>query len=184
MALDLLASFGKGDFPYALELQCLGIAIQGAMMVRNGPNRDGTLHWFHAFSLSVLGGFGGGIIGFMWMGLPSGFFINDLNMAACIIAFCLVNYTPGDIGYKIFRLLPCQMAYVVFAQLFRSNGVVGFVNTCYNLNKEKHNSAYYPIPVFGPIMYGTLLGNWGAFVLKGFNGHVANGMPWAIQNGT
>jgi hypothetical protein len=40
------------------------------------------------------------------------------------------------------------------------------------------------MPVFGPILYATLLGNMGGIVMKGLEGHVANGMPWPVQNGT
>jgi len=108
---------------------------------------------------------------------------NDLNMASVIIAFVLVNYTPFDIGFMILNTLPASIATVSFAQLFRSLGIAKFVMVCYETFKDSP-SAYYPIPVFGPIMYATLLGNMGSFLLKGFEGHVKDGMPWAFQNGT
>jgi len=72
---------------------------------------------------------------------------------------------------------------VSFAQLFRSLGTIKFLTACYEALKESP-SAYYPIPVFGPILYGILLGNMGPLVLKGLESHLGNGVPWAVQNGT
>lgn len=103
-------------------------------------------------------------------------------MASCITAFVLVNYTPFDIGYKLMNTFPFALVTVVFAQLFRSLGLCKFCYFAYEAFSETP-SAYYPTPVFGPILYATLLGNMGGFVLKGLEGHVANGVPWPVQNG-
>ena len=107
---------------------------------------------------------------------------NDLNFAGCILAFVAVNYTPKDFGYKILDTIPFRVVTVSFAQLFRWSGLVKFVNICYEAFKDTP-SAYYPIPVFGPILYATMLGNMGGIVAKGVEGHVMNGMPWPVQNG-
>lgn len=179
----LLVDFLTGQSPLSAEMQALWMAIQGAVMVRNGVNRERKLHWFHAFALSVMAGFAGGWLGFFLMGKPSAMYANDLSMASAIIAFVLVNYTPLDIGYKVLNSLPMTIVTVSWAQLFRSLGICKFVTACFDVFKDAP-SAYYPIPVFGPIMYATLLGNWGGFLMKGFEGHVANGMPWPVQNGT
>ena len=66
--MDYAVKFATGDFAYSAELQAFWMAVQGAMAVRAGPNRNRTLHWFHAFALSVLAGFSGGWFGFLWMG--------------------------------------------------------------------------------------------------------------------
>lgn len=174
--------FLTGDFPFSGELQCFWMAVQGAMAVRKGPNRNGNLHWFHAFALSVLAGYAGASFGFLWMGRPSSMLSSDLNMASCILAYILVNYTPMDIGYKICDSLPVTIVTVSFSQLFRSLGIMKFATACFEAFKD-NPSAYYPIPVFGPIIYATLLGNMGGFFMKGFEGHLANGMPWPVQNG-
>ena len=107
---------------------------------------------------------------------------NDINMASCILAFIIVNYTPFDIGYMFCKTLPITIVTTSFAQLFRSLGIMKFVNVCFETFKDTP-SAYYPIPVFGPILYATLLGNMGGFVMKGLEGHFQNGMPWPVQNG-
>lgn len=122
--------------PYSSENQSFWMAVQGAMAVRKGPNKDHKLNWFHAFSLSVLLGFAGGIMGTIWMGKPSPMLANDLNMVACILAFALVNYTPGDVGFKILDTLPFRVITVAFAQLFRAMGIVKFVNVCFETFKE------------------------------------------------
>lgn len=180
--MDFAVRFATADFPYSKECQCLGMAIQGAVMIRKGPNRDNTLHWFHAFVYSVLAGFAGGWLGFVFMGKPSSMLASDVNFGSCIIAYILVNWTPYDIGYKLCQTLPVTMLYTSFAQLFRSNGIMGFVNACYAAFKDSP-SPYYPMPVFGPILYATLLGNMGGFIMKGLEGHVQNGVPWPVQNG-
>jgi len=168
--------------PYSAENQAFWMAVQGAMAVRKGPNREFSMNWFHAFTLSVLVAFAGGWLGFVWMGKPSSMLSNDLNMMACLVAFALVNYSPFDLGFKILDTLPFRVITVSFAQLFRTTGLIRFVNVCFETFKETP-SAYYPIPVFGPILYGTMLGNMGGFITKGIEGHVINGMPWPAQNG-
>lgn len=108
---------------------------------------------------------------------------NDLSFGSCILAFILVNYTPFDLGFKTCKFPPVVIVTTIFAQLFRSSGIMKLVMICYGVFKE-HPSPYYPIPVFGPILNATLLGNMAGFVLKGLEGHVCNGVPWPAQNGT
>jgi hypothetical protein len=180
--LPPLAAFLTGDFPYSGELMAFWMAIQGAVAVRRGPNKDKNLHWFHAFFLSVIGGYAGGCFGTIWMGKPTAMLSNDLNVASCIVAFVLVNCMPFDLGFKFCKTLPVTLVIVSFAQLFRALGIVKFTTVCFEAFKETP-SAYYPIPVFGPILYATLLGNMGGFFMKGFEGHIMNGMPWPFQNG-
>ena len=180
---DWVIRFLTGKFPYCPEAIAFGMAIQGAMAVRKGPNKDGKLHWFHSFVLSTLAAFAGGTFNFIWMGQPSGILTNDVFMAVSIISFIIVNYTPADVGFAILNTTPFSIATVSFAQLFRSLGTIKFLTSCYETLKGSP-SAYYPIPVFGPILYGILLGNMGPLVLKGLEAHVGNGVPWAVQNGT
>lgn len=180
--LDPAVRFLTGNFPFAAELQAFWMAVQGAVMVRSGVNPNKSLHWFHAFMLSLIGGYGGACFGFLWMAKPSSMLSNDLNMASVIAAFVLCNYTPYDFGLKLCKTLPVTIITTSFAQLFRALGVCKFVDVCFQAFKETP-SAYYPIPVFGPIIYATLLGNMGAFLLKGFEGHIKNGVPWPVQNG-
>lgn len=180
---EFLISYLSGDFLYSPELQAFWMAFQGAVAVRSGPNKDRSMHWFHAFLLSVVAAYGGACFTPLWMGSPTSMLFNDLNVAACIAAYVLINYMPFDIGYKIGKSFPVVIVTTTFAQLFRSLGVVKYTTVCYQAFMDSP-SAYYPIPVFGPIAYGTLLGNMSGFFLKGFNGYLAYGMPWPFQNGT
>jgi len=175
-------SYLTGEFPYAPELQAFFMALQGCMAVRNGRNKDKKMNWFHAFLLSVFSGYSGAIFTFFLLGKPSSMLANDLNIAGCIITFIIVNYTPGDIGYKLSKSLPVVLITTMFAQLFRVGGVCGFTAMGFEAFKDKP-SAYYPIPVFGPVVYATMLGNMGGFFLKGFDKYLENGMPWPFQNG-
>lgn len=174
-------SYFAGDTPYNYELRAFGIALQGAMAVRNGPNKDGKMHWFHAMALTSILGFGGGWMGFIWMGKPTSMIVNgDVNIAICLLAFVIANYTPFDIGYKLANTLPVKIVYTALAQLFRSLGMIGFITQAFN---EVKPSVYYPTPILGPVIYGCLLGNMGGFLVKGFDGHLKNGIPWPFQNG-
>jgi hypothetical protein len=179
--LSAVLSYLTGTSPFTMELQALAMSFQGAMAVRNGLNRDGKMHFFHAFALSTILGFGGGWMGFILMGKPSSMITGgDINITACAISFILANYTPFDIGYKLGNFLPFVLVYTSFAQVFRALGLVKFISAAFN---EVNPSPYYPIPVLGPILYGTMLGNMGSFFVKGFDGHLKNGIPWPFQNG-
>lgn len=182
-AWDVGVRYLTGRFPYCPEAIAVGMALQGALAVRRGPNKNGTLHWFHAFVLSTLAAFAGGTLNPIWLGQPSGILTNDVFLAVSIVAFVLVNYTPGDVGFLLFQTTPVYAVIVSLAQLFRSLGTIKFLTACYQALKDSP-SAYYPMPVFGPILYGILLGNMGPLVLKGLEAHVGNGVPWAVQNGT
>lgn len=181
--LDYVVKFLTGNFPYSGELQAFWIAVQGAMTVRKVFNSQSQLHFWHAFCLSMVMGFGGGWMGFVWMGRPSSMLANDVNAASVLAAFALVNYTPLDVGYMLLNTTPFKVATVAFAQLFRSLGIAKFVMVCFEEFKN-NPSPYYDIPVFGPIMYATLLGNMGGMLLNGFEGYNRDGMPWGFKNGT
>ena len=174
--------FLAGNFPLSAELQCFWMAFQGSMAVRNGKNHNLKMNWFHAFCLSVMSGYAGATFTALWMGRPTSMLSNDLNMAFCIIAFAIVNYLPYDIGYRIGNTMPVVIVTTVFAQLFRAMGLVKFSQIAYEAFKDSP-SPYYPTPIFGPILLPTLLGNFGGFFAKGFDGHLGKGMPWPFQNG-
>lgn len=177
-AVDTLVSVLTGTSAYHAELRTLGMAFQGAMAVRDGPNKDKSMNWFHAFCLLTVVAFGGGWFSFLWMGKPTSLITGgDVTLTICMICFVLTTYTPV---YNLGTLLPFKVLYTVWAQLFRAMGMLAFIDTC---NAEVSASKYYPTPVLGPVLYGSLLGNMGAFFLKGFNGHLEKDIPWPFQNG-
>jgi len=178
----VVVNYLTGEIPYSMELQCFWMAVQGCMRVRDGANKDGKMHWFHSFCLSVLVGYGGGLLTPLWMGRPTGMLSNDVCLGSCILAFVIVNFTPFDIGYKLCSTFPVVVITTLFAELFRVCGVVNFANTAFDAFKEKP-SPYYPIPVFGPIGYATILGNMGPLFVNGFHPYLEKGMPWNFQKG-
>ena len=158
--MDLLVDYVTGNFAYSVELRTFAVALAGAYAVRKS---NATQNWFHAFVKSSLAGFGGGWFTFAWMGRPTSMIASaDINMTCCILAFVILNWMPG--GYFVAQTVPGQMVITSGAQLFRALGTVGFVSFA-----MEHLTAtpYYPIPLLGPIVYGTLLGNMGPLVTKG-----------------
>jgi len=179
--LDLIVAFLSGSLPYHAELRTFGQAYMGALTVRSGANKTKDMNWFHAFALTTICAFGGGWFGFIWMGKPTSLITNgDVTLTLTAIAFVLLTYTPMDIGYKFGRLFPVKILLNSWAQLFRGLGMIGFINAC---AVEVASSKYYPTPILGPVVYGALLGNMGAFFLKGFHNHLEKDIPWAFQNG-
>merc|ERR1712157_222011 len=77
---------------------------------------------------------------------------------------------------------PVVIVTTAFAQLFRVTGLVSYVHIAHNVFKDKP-SEYYPIPIFGPILNATLLGNMGGIFSKGLEDYVKNGIPWSFQTG-
>ena len=181
--MDQVFNFLTASFAYSKEVQCMGMGLQGALIVRNGRNKDGSMHWFHALALSTIFAFGGGWFGFAWMGRPTSMITGaDISVPSCIIAFLIANYTPLDIGLKLGNSFPVKLIITSASQLFRCMGLVGFITFAFQALKDTP-SPYYPIPLIGPILYGSLLGNMGSFFLKGFDGHLQAGVPFPFQNG-
>lgn len=186
--IDYVMKFLSASFPFAPEFQNFFMSVQGAMAVRNmressKSSEARNMSWFHAFAQGLVTSYAGGLFAPLWMGRPTSLLANDLCFGFCVIAFVLVNYTPIDVGYKVMKLLPFKMLTVMGAQLFRMMGIVTFVNIAYDAFKDSP-SVYYPTPIFGPILNGTILGNMGFFFWKGFHGHL-NGtrMPFPFENG-
>ncbi len=177
-----IISFLTGDFPYTTEFQAFFMALQGAMKVRTGKNKDGKMNWFHAFCQGVVLSYAGGLLSPLWMGKPTSLLSNDINMASCIIAYILVNYVPLNIGFNIANLFPMRLLTVMGAQLFRAMGIMKFVDIAFNAFKDTPTK-YYPTPILGPICNGMILGNMGSFFALGFEGHLKNEMPLPFKNG-
>jgi len=180
--LNPLVLFLTMDFPYATETVCIFMAIQGSMSVRNGPNKNGQMHWFHSFLRSTLTAYAGASFTNIFMGKPTAMFANDVFFGSCIIGYGIVNWLPKDIGYHFFNTSVGTLLHTVFSQVFRVGGVCGFSDAAMVMFKDAP-SIYYPTPIFGPILFPTLLGNIGGFVWNGFDDYLSKGMPWLFQQG-
>ena len=82
--VEYLVPFLTGNSAYSAEMQSFWMAIQGSVAIRDGLNKDRHMQWFHSFVFSVIAGYGGGLLGFIWMGRPTAMLSNDLNIASCI----------------------------------------------------------------------------------------------------
>jgi hypothetical protein len=183
-ALTKIMHFLKADFRYAEELQALAVSIQGAMLIRTTQNKDRKMSLFRAFKYSLMAGYAGVCFGFLWFGTAGSILSNDVHMATAILAFSFVNYTPRDLGFKLCKTLPVKFITVLLAQLFRSIGLCQYVMAAFKIYKKHPPSGYYPIPVFGPILYGALSGNMFGLFSKGLEGSLAKGeVPLSFQNG-
>ena len=170
------------DFPYALEVVCVAMSVQGSMSVRNGPNRDGKMNWFHALVRSTLTAYAGATFTNVFMGRPTSMFSNDVFFGSCLIGYALVNCLPYDLGYRLFDTFVGSLLVAVFSQVFRVSGIYGFSDVAH-ATFATSPSAYYPTPLFGPILFPSILGNMGGFLWNGFDGYLEDGMPWLFQQG-
>ena len=206
-----IISYLMGQSLYSSELQSFGMALQANLIVQsrfysNNPNSNNNNHywWFYRFVQSVLLGYSGGIFGTIFLGKPCPFLLNDIHMTSCLVAFVLVQIVLPNVlrllhsfsnNNSVFSrfihmaiTVPIQIIITLYAQLFRSMGLMKFITVCHmELLLPPYQSIstkYYNIPIFGPIIYGTLLGNMGGFILNGIDGYTQrNGMPYPFQNG-
>lgn len=179
MLLSHVISYLTANFRFSTELLSFWIAFQGSVEVRAGVNRNKNMHWCHAFLLSLVTGHGGATFAPLWMGRSISMLNNDFHVACCILSFVLVTHVP--LCFQLSQTFPVTLVTVMFAQLFRAMGIIRYTSLAY---REFAASDYYPVPVFAPIAYGTLLGNMGGFFAKSFHSHLEkHGVPWSFQNG-
>ena len=172
----------------------------------NNSKESSSSYWFYRFVQSVLLGYSGGIFGTIFLGKPCPFLLNDVHMASCLFSFLLVQILLPNLVRvlrSIFRIenssgssgiihsaivIPIQMVITLYAQLFRSMGLMKFITVCHLELLlppfQAISTKYYNMPIFGPIVYGTLLGNMGGFILNGIDGYTQrSGIPYPFQNG-
>ncbi len=148
--------------------------VNGAVAAYNAMGNK--LFWLHSLVLSVISTFGGGFIAPMLIAKPAQALNNDVIMFCCVAAWFVVHYCRG---HQWLQLLPIKMFWMCFLGIFRSNAVTNIVATS---NSIFAKSAYYPTPLFGPIITGTVLGGMGQFLPfdKGLVA-ISKGTPWNIQ---
>ncbi len=171
------------DYPYALESVCLAMSIQGSLSVRNGPNRHNTMNRFHSFVRSTLAAYAGATFTNVFMGRPTSMLSNDVFFGSCLLGYAIVNISPFDFGYRVFNdTFVGSLLVNVLSQVFRVSGIYGFSDAAHMAFKD-NPSSYYPIPLFGPMLLPTMLGNMGGFLWNGFDGYLEGGTPWLFQQG-
>ena len=179
--MNFLADLLLATFPYSTEILCLAMSIQGSMAVRRSIIKTKTdMHWFHAFIRSTLTAYAGATFTNVFMGRPTAMLSNDIFFGACLLGYGFVNCTPFNIGYLVCDSTLGEVAVTIFSQLFRVGGIVGFSDAAFGMLKD-NPSPYYDIPIFGPILFPSMLGNMGGFFFNGVDGYLQKGMPWLFQ---
>lgn len=167
-------------FPHGIPSIVLAQSIAAATKVRAIQDKEGRdYYWLHALILTVLTGFGGGIIAPILIGRPPLIFQNELILTCCIASWYVVNTLPG--AQRVLTSLPMRTVLALFIGLFRTHTVCNIVKAA---NESlPASSAFYPHAFWGPIISGTFLGSGGLFLPfdKGLGAVVGNGTPWPMQ---
>lgn len=134
------------------------------------------LYWLHSLLLAVLASYGGGFIGPMLLGKPSGVLSNDVIIFFSIMVWYLVHHCYGHVWMNY---LPVKMFWHFFLGIFRTNAIANIMNIA---NATLSPTSYYPTPFFGPVIVGTVVGSMGMFLPfdKGLAA-IAKGTPWNMQ---
>ena len=139
-------------------------------------NVGNSLYWVHELVLVVICTFGGGLVAPLLLGKPALVLNNDLIIFFCILWWYCVFYLKGHVWLNY---TPVKTVWLLFVGLFRTTAVTNIVTTATGVLAP---TAYYPLPVFGPIIAGTALGSVGMFMPfdKGLVAIKNNG-PWTMQ---
>jgi len=134
-------------------------------------------YWLHSLSLTILTGFGGGIIAPMMINKPPLIFQNDLIVPFCVLFWYLCNTVP--LVQQMLMSTPGKLVWGLFNGLFRTHTVCNIVKMAHETLPA---GAFYPHPLVGPIIAGTLLGGGSNFMPlnKGLD-PLKNGTPWTLQ---
>lgn len=169
--------FVLGKFPHFTAYIVGGNALNAALRVWEAQECGSKpLYWLHSFVLVVLTGFGGGAVAPVLLGKPSVPLANDLVIPFCFVVWMLVHVFKL---YPVLNWQPVKLLYSIYVGLFRTHTVCNIVAVA---AATLAPGPYYPIPLVGPILAGTILGSIGAF-LPGDKGltPIASGTPWPMQ---
>jgi len=161
--------------PHSFLVVAVGYALWVSLKVRAASPREAF--WGLTFLRTLVGAFGGGIMVPLCLGKPPGPMGNDAVVTAALIAWYLAHRCPGDFVYELcreqgvtaLRLIPC-----VCFEVFRAN----FIVTCVLLANATLKASLFHIPIWGPLICGSMGGSFGQFlpfdkgltpVEKGFN---------------
>eukprot|EP01040_Poterioochromonas_malhamensis_P010365 gene10365-11275_t len=163
------------QYPYTKDIAFACNSINGTLGIYAATSGN-QLYWVHELVLVVIGTFGGGIVTPMLLGKPSLVLNNDVIVFCCVVAWYVVFYLKGHIWLNY---PPIKTAWLVFVGFFRTMAATNMVQLGYSVFVP---SVYYPTPVFGPIIAGTLVGSFGMFLPfdKGLT-PIKNNGPWVLQ---
>mmetsp|Transcript_9424 Transcript_9424/g.14209 ORF Transcript_9424/g.14209 Transcript_9424/m.14209 type:complete len:393 (+) Transcript_9424:1-1179(+) len=101
---------------------------------------------------------------------------NDIVIPCCIGAWYATHHLGWD---KLILQTPVQMVWLLFAMTFKVNGLCNTINLAM---RALPPSAYYPIPLIGPIVAGVVQGSMGMLLPfdKGLS-PIQSGTPVTMQ---
>ncbi|CAM9633065.1 unnamed protein product [Choristocarpus tenellus] len=178
--MDNVKAFLLQQWTYGPEVCLSAFALLGAAKVRKVVKASGgQMFWAQSLVLTFMVGFGGGILAPFLLGKPPVIFTNDLLVPLVTVAWFLVNLTEGVI-FRVLGTPVINQVMLVLGECFRANAMCGVVLAA---NKVISASKYYPIPLWGPILLGTIGACGGMFLPldKGLQG-LKNGAPWPMQS--
>ena len=88
----------------------------------------------------------------MFFGRPPAIFTNDLIVPLVCLAWYLVHYTP--VGNRL-QSSGAKYVLVFLFEIYRASSILKVVA---QTAQEIPAGPYYPIPIIGPILVGTLSG--------------------------
>lgn len=166
-------------FPYAPIVIIVIHIINGTMGVHIANRDKPRQYWLHSLVTTILGCFGGGILTpiLLASGKQPVIFANELAIPCTILIWYLINYCGFD---HVFRFKPVKFFFTVMVALWRTNATINNVILGCTMGKP---SPYYPTPLAGPLIAGTLINVLGAFFPfdKGL-GPIQKGTVWTMQS--
>jgi len=139
-------------FPYAYILIYVGAALYGSVKVYD-YNKGKKPYWLYSYVSVVIAAFGGGFLAPALIGKPASPVGNDLCLPIALVAWYSVHYIPGV--YDLVTMTIVKAVWYSIYGLYRTYTVCKFVKEAATVLPP---GQYYPIPLVGPILVGTLLG--------------------------
>lgn len=162
-------------FPYGFTWCIAGAATTVALKVRKDQGTE-RYYWLHSLILTIISGFGGGMVAFVMLGKPPIIVSNEWIVPLCIVAWYCTHYL--NFG-PLLNSEPFKIIIVVLTCLFRTHSMSNIVALA---NRTLAPSEFYHVPIVGPIIVGTTLGSFSLFMplTKGLD-PITHDCPWAIQ---
>lgn len=113
----------------------------------------------------------------MLLGYRPFVFANDAALPLCMAAWWCAHYCPGKLFLRLneFKAVQCFLAFIF--EVTRTNVILIWLNRAHIACVA---SKYYSIPIWGPIISGTVAGCFGSVSIKGLDLFKTE-MPWLVQ---
>lgn len=95
--------------------------INASMLVYSGNSDKPKRYWLHSLVLSVLTGFGGGIVAPMLMSRPALVMSNDAIIPMFIVIWYLINYVGF---FALLEFTPIKCVWYFLLGLFRTHSCI------------------------------------------------------------